>query len=153
VQWTPYKTASTWRQLWFDDSESLRYKYDLVNKKNIGGIGIWALSYEGGNMDVWNEIAASFSAAESDDDAILKLFPSPTNGRATVEFFLTRQNDVKLSLYNMQGVEVVVIESGTLAEGLHIRSLDLTGFTSGVYLCVLRAGTTVSTMRILYIRN
>lgn len=153
VQWTPYKTASTWRQLWFDDSESLRYKYDLVNKKNIGGIGIWALSYEGGNMDVWNEIAASFSAAESDDDAILKLFPSPTNGRATVELFLTRQNDVKLSLYNMQGVEVVVIESGTLAEGHHIRSLDLTGFTSGVYLCVLRAGTTVSTMRILYIRN
>jgi len=153
VQWTPYNTSTTWRQLWFDDSESLSHKYALVNEKNIGGIGIWALSYEGGNMEVWNGIAASFSSAESDADAILKLYPSPSAGPVTVEFFLTEQTDITLSLYNMQGREVVILASGTFVEGLHIKNFDMTGYASGVYLCALRSGNNVSTRRILYIRN
>ena len=49
-----------WHQLWFDDSLSLSYKYDLVNDKEIAGIGIWAIGYEGDNPEMWQSIANKF---------------------------------------------------------------------------------------------
>jgi di-N-acetylchitobiase len=35
-------------QVWYDDIESLNYKYDLVSQLNLGGAGMWeanALEY------------------------------------------------------------------------------------------------------------
>ncbi len=37
----------TWRQLYYDDVQSYSLKFDLVNKRNLRGVGIWALGYEG----------------------------------------------------------------------------------------------------------
>lgn len=49
-----------WHQLWFDDSLSLSYKYDLVNDKEIAGIGIWAIGYEGDSPEMWQAITNKF---------------------------------------------------------------------------------------------
>ncbi|MFW6269083.1 MAG: glycosyl hydrolase family 18 protein [Bacillota bacterium] len=51
IQWdssaqTPhfnYQTESEKREIWFEDSESLKYKLNLVEKYDIKGIGIWRL--------------------------------------------------------------------------------------------------------------
>ncbi|MBA2275945.1 MAG: hypothetical protein H0W00_04505 [Chloroflexi bacterium] len=37
----------TWRQLYYEDEQSLGLKYDLINDRNLRGVGIWALGYEG----------------------------------------------------------------------------------------------------------
>lgn len=50
-----------WRELYFDNATSLGYKYDLVNNSHLRGIGIWALGYDGGTSDLWNEINLKFS--------------------------------------------------------------------------------------------
>ncbi|MBA2557817.1 MAG: hypothetical protein H0V12_10820 [Chloroflexi bacterium] len=43
----------TWRQMYYDDARSLGLKYDLVNRRDLLGAGIWALGYEGpgGQLD------------------------------------------------------------------------------------------------------
>jgi len=48
------------RTVYFDNAESLAYKYALVEKYNLGGIGIWALGYDGGYTDLWDVIYKSF---------------------------------------------------------------------------------------------
>lgn len=42
--------------LYYEDKNSLHYKLELVNQLNLGGIAIWALGYEGGTQELWQEI-------------------------------------------------------------------------------------------------
>ena len=59
-------TSGTWRQCFFDDTRSLGIKYNLVNCRNIAGIGIWALGYDNGYDDLWNLIEEKFTGSPSE---------------------------------------------------------------------------------------
>ena len=52
------------RELYYDNAQSLGLKYDLVNNRGLRGIGIWALGYDSGTNDLWNEIAAKFTVTK-----------------------------------------------------------------------------------------
>jgi spore germination protein YaaH len=56
-----YQNSGAWRQCWIDDNYSYSRKFDLVNQRGIGGIGIWALGYDDGYSDLWNLIKDKFS--------------------------------------------------------------------------------------------
>jgi spore germination protein YaaH len=53
------ETGST-RQVYFEDTRSLKVKYDLVKKWNLAGMGIWALGYDGERLELWNLISDEF---------------------------------------------------------------------------------------------
>jgi spore germination protein YaaH len=48
---------NSWRELYFDNAQSLGDKYDLVTSHDLRGVGIWSLGYDSGYPDLWNEIA------------------------------------------------------------------------------------------------
>ncbi len=52
--WYRYRSGDVWHQVWYDDDESLGLKLDYVNSENLGGMGFWALGYEGNNATIWN---------------------------------------------------------------------------------------------------
>lgn len=56
-----YQVSGAWRQCWIDDDYSYSRKFDLVNQRGIGGIGIWALGYDDGYSNLWNLIKNKFS--------------------------------------------------------------------------------------------
>jgi spore germination protein YaaH len=51
----------TWREIYYDNPYSLGVKYDLVNRNNLRGAGMWALGYDSGVPDLWNVIAAKLT--------------------------------------------------------------------------------------------
>jgi spore germination protein YaaH len=53
--------AGSWWQAFIDDKYSLGKRFDMVNQRNIGGIGIWALGYDDGYSDLWNLIEEKFT--------------------------------------------------------------------------------------------
>lgn len=60
---TPYFTytsGKSTRQLWYDDVESLAKKYDIVNGRTLGGVGIWALGYDNGHQELWDLLEEKF---------------------------------------------------------------------------------------------
>ncbi|HEU4719494.1 MAG TPA: glycosyl hydrolase family 18 protein [Bacteroidia bacterium] len=57
----PYQVSANWRQCFCDNDFSMRKRFDIVNQRNIGGIGIWALGYDDGYMDFWNAIQDKFT--------------------------------------------------------------------------------------------
>lgn len=69
VSYTPYLLYDIGgpHQLWYDDAESLAYKFDYAIEEELGGIGIWALNYEGNYEDVWEEIRERFFYSTDDD--------------------------------------------------------------------------------------
>jgi spore germination protein YaaH/PKD repeat protein len=57
VPYFAYNNGSSWYQCWIDNAYSLGKKMELVWKRGIAGIGIWALGYDDGYPDLWNKIS------------------------------------------------------------------------------------------------
>ncbi len=64
VSFTPYysfQVSTAWRQCFWENSYSMKRRYDVVNQRNLGGIGIWALGYDDGFPEYWQAIEDKFS--------------------------------------------------------------------------------------------
>lgn len=64
VSFTPYysfQVSSAWRQCFWENLYSMKRRYDVVNQRNLGGIGIWALGYDDGYPEYWQAIEDKFS--------------------------------------------------------------------------------------------
>jgi Predicted glycosyl hydrolase len=51
--WYRYRSGNIWHQVWYDDDESLRLKYQYIKSENLGGVGFWALGYERNYFNIW----------------------------------------------------------------------------------------------------
>lgn len=61
VPWFAYQDgAGLWTQGYYDDATSLAHKYDMVNAKGLGGVGMWTLLMDRGDNALWNLIANKF---------------------------------------------------------------------------------------------
>lgn len=56
--WYRYQANGQWYQGWYDDPESMSYKYQFVLDKNLKGVGMWSLGMDGNNKDIWNMLAS-----------------------------------------------------------------------------------------------
>ena len=57
-----FRNGSEWRQCWADNEQTLSIKYDYINEKKLGGLGIWALGYDNGFPELWTLIKNKFTA-------------------------------------------------------------------------------------------
>lgn len=48
-------------QIWFDDSLTIATKCDYILGKELGGVGVWTLGYEGNHNELWNLLEVKFS--------------------------------------------------------------------------------------------
>lgn len=85
--WVAYQ-GSGWRQLWYDDAESLGHKYQLAKDLDLAGIGMWALGYDTGFPELWELIARMFTRPASVTDPLatnpaLAVWPHPLRAGAT----------------------------------------------------------------------
>ena len=49
-------------QCWTDKEQTLGIKYDYINEKGLGGLGIWALGYDNSFPELWTLIKEKFTA-------------------------------------------------------------------------------------------
>jgi spore germination protein YaaH len=55
-----YGCVTSWRQLYYDDPQSLGAKYNLVNRLGLRGVGMWALGYDGTRPELARVLADKF---------------------------------------------------------------------------------------------
>ena len=60
--WYAFEDVDGFHEVYFDDVEAIAWKYRFVNEQGLGGIGIWALGYDGTRPELWDEIDAAFTA-------------------------------------------------------------------------------------------
>jgi hypothetical protein len=61
--WFRWQEGTQWFQTWLDDVQALNKKYDLAIAKSLGGVGMWALGYDGDKQDLWNLIDYKFGSS------------------------------------------------------------------------------------------
>jgi spore germination protein YaaH len=59
--WYSYSENGQRRVVYFENTRSLGIKYDFINQKNLEGVGIWALGFDGNQTDLWQLIADKFA--------------------------------------------------------------------------------------------
>lgn len=74
---TPYYVyySGGWHQAFCENRRSLREKFSLVLEKGLGGTGFWALGYEGGYREVFEEIRDAFVREEEPEPEAVE--PTP----------------------------------------------------------------------------
>jgi spore germination protein YaaH len=61
VSYYNYTEGTQNRQCWFNDTASLALIYDMIKMKDIAGMGIWALGYDGDYPDLWKLLEEKFT--------------------------------------------------------------------------------------------
>lgn len=70
--WYAYE-ADSWHQVWCEDAGSFARKFEFIEQQALGGVGFWALGYEAGHLEPWQELEKAFEAVPMPD-------PGPTDG-------------------------------------------------------------------------
>lgn len=74
------------------------------------------------------------------DFSLHQNYPNPFATRTDIGFTLSRQEDVRITVYNMAGQRVDVITDRTYAQGSHHIQFDASELPSGTYVYRLEAG-------------
>jgi spore germination protein YaaH len=56
-----------WRQLWYENLNSLDLKFAYAQTRGAGGIGFWTVTYGGANPGLWN-LVRDYRGGDDDDD-------------------------------------------------------------------------------------
>jgi spore germination protein YaaH len=157
--WYKFQSPS-WYQGWYDDSISLGVKYDYVNAQNLKGIGIWALSYDGSNTELWNTIIRKFSSPTYANEEsgtvgnfrVEQNFPNPFNPITSIKYTISQNSFVNLTIYNINGKEVGKFINKSMKAGSYSEKINLDGLPSGIYYYVLNADSKHLTRKMIYLK-
>jgi GH18 family chitinase len=153
VPWVRYTGTFGWRQMWFEDNRSLAIKYDLVNSMNLGGTGIWAISYEGTFNEVWETLYNVYSGEKPERDEIIRIWPNPVNGIARVRFTLAARGRIVLKIADIAGRVRLVLTDEEREAGTYTEEFDTGKLGQGIYFCILTTGKKTSSDKIILLRN
>jgi hypothetical protein len=64
---TPYTFISATSQTWYDDPASIQTKVHWAVDAGLGGVGFWALNYEGNDPDFWAMITDETTGLSTED--------------------------------------------------------------------------------------
>ena len=82
----------------------------------------------------------------------LTAFPNPFNSATTLAFTLPQAGDATLTVYDVNGREVLRRELGCLTAGAHTTRFDGQYLASGLYFARLDAGRASRTAKLLLVR-
>jgi len=127
--WYKWNDGTDWNQIWSDNEESIEDKYDLAISKNLGGVGIWALNYDGAQPELWDLINAKFGTTASIDDSFINnnitIYPNPTDRFIKISN-LNNLKINKIEIFNVFGQIVMKINPEN-------QFIDISNLTNGIY--------------------
>jgi len=84
--------------------------------------------------------------------ALLSSYPNPFNPEATIRFDVRKSQQVRLSVFNELGQQVMVLVDGRLEAGQHEARLAAYGLPSGTYFVRLETDTGVVTRTVVLMK-
>ena len=79
-------------------------------------------------------------------------YPNPFNPSTTIRYELKQEGNVSIRIYDVLGQEVATIVREHQSAGPHAVQFDAHGYASGVYFYTLRAGSFISTEKMILLK-
>ncbi|HOJ18414.1 MAG TPA: glycosyl hydrolase family 18 protein [Ignavibacteriaceae bacterium] len=129
--WYRYQSGSQWYQTWYDDSLSMSYKYDAVKTKGIIGTGMWALSYDGSNSELWGALKKAFATEPNSENTMLGDFeysagtfnniPTYSGSTVGVSALSTAARSVEQAMNGYASLKIVLKDSASFSSNWSVR--------------------------------
>ena len=162
---SPYLRNSAQDQIiTIEDSNSIARKSDYVKNNQIGGLMIWALSYDyvGGNQLLINSIKNNYLTVDNklnpEEYSIdIKNYPNPFNSNTIIDFYITNDSKVDLKIFDIMGNLVRNLVSDRMPAGLKKINWDGTNnnrenIAAGVYFYQLIVNETLFSNKMVYLK-
>jgi predicted GH43/DUF377 family glycosyl hydrolase len=98
----------------------------------------WQIGYA--TADTISGIYDGLSVEVPSNFVLMQNYPNPFNPTTVIIWQLAVSSHVDLSVYNILGKKVATLVSGKQKAGLHQVEWDATGFASGIYYYIIKAG-------------
>ena len=107
------------------------------------------------DMIVGDALDPFYFEGESTTPSEFKLspaYPNPFNPSTTITYSISEPEIVKLSVYDITGREVEILENNHKDSGSHTMLWDAAGFASGIYYIQLTAGNQIETQKVMLVK-
>ena len=108
------------------------------------GVGVIAVPDDALAIDNPNNLPAHYSLAQN--------YPNPFNPVTSIEFTISQNEFVTLNIYDVTGRNVSTVVNNSLNAGNYKISFDAVSLTSGIYFYELRAGSFISTKKMMLLK-
>ncbi|MEO8514622.1 MAG: T9SS type A sorting domain-containing protein, partial [Ignavibacteria bacterium] len=151
-----YKTTNAggnWNYLTTPTATPL-YSINFASNSNttgyaVGNNGVILRTTNGGGSFV----GINNSGTEIPDNYSLgQNYPNPFNPVTAINFGLPKSENVKLTIYNIQGMEVEILSNGYKSAGNHSVIFNAENYSSGIYFYKLTAGEFSETKKMSIIK-
>lgn len=123
---------------------------DSLNERIYLGVG--AASGSSG-IYIYDSTSSVYDESETPSEFHLyQNFPNPFNSITQIQYYLPEGVHVILSLYNIQGEEVLNLVNDYQTEGRYRVELDMNGFASGIYFYQLKADSFLETKKMILLK-
>lgn len=82
----------------------------------------------------------------------LKVYPNPTQQSLQIEYTISGQNEVELSIYDITGARIKLIKQKKFLSGYHQEKIDTKNLANGVYFIILTQGDEKISKKFLLIK-
>ena len=124
----------------YENPESIAFKCQYVIEEGLGGVMIWALSYDKTEygQELIHAISENYLKSFQDKVAIPRLislstYPNPFNPLCFIKFQLEKSHFVKIKVHDLLGNEIQLLNNKTLPSGEHRLLWDGEKHSSGSY--------------------
>jgi hypothetical protein len=111
-----------------------------------GDIPVW----ESNGLHMLSSLEEAIILPES--YSLAPAYPNPFNPTTTINFAIPTDTDVSISVYNLQGREVVSLANGSYDAGYHSVIWNADSHSSGVYFVKMVAGSYVNTQKLMLVK-
>jgi len=165
--WYSYLEGFTNHQVWFDNDSSLGLKYDLAISKNLKGVGMWALGYDGARTELWDLIERKFIMPVSvvveniipNEIKLFQNYPNPFNPTTIIKYSIPSvatshdlSQHVQLKVFDILGKEVFELVNEEKSAGSYQVEFNSKNLPSGTYFYKLSVGNFIQTKKMMLLQ-
>jgi len=115
------------------------------------GVLIWVQDYS--TREVLQSAFAvdmsSINAETTPGNGITTFYPNPVNNEAYVDFVLSADNNVSVSVFNLLGEQILFEDKGVVTTGPNTLYMDFSNFDKGIYVLKLKIGDDIFTKKFI----
>lgn len=164
VSQVPYLLNTTMTQfITFDDTASVILKCEYVQDTGLGGVMIWALGQDviGAQQPLLETIGSTLVRNTGMGMQLpipagtyprLRNFPNPFNDATFIRFYLPREEQVRLEIFDILGRSIQVVLNQKEPSGWHTMPFNAADLPSGSYFCQLTSATFSRTTKLSVIK-
>jgi GH18 family chitinase len=148
------------RVITYENQQSIGLKCQYASEQELGGVMIWALSYDKTNngQELIQSIQENYLSNYSEEPSLmptnisLNTYPNPFNPSCKIDIKLGQGQFVKVMVNDLQGHEIKLLNNKVLQKGSHQFLWDAKNYPNGTYFITIKNDQSIETKKVTLLK-